>query len=104
MGHLGMSEKERLRKAVFEMVKQGGHLTLIKAAEQAGLSYRQAKRLYRSYRLEGDVALVHKHRGRQSNRRHPQREEIIAQYRERLTGFGPTLAAEYLKRKHCEKT
>src|SRR5581483_2767853 len=96
MGHLVMSEKERLRKAVFEMVKQG-HLTLIKAAEQAGLSYRQAKRLYRSYRLEGDVALVHKHRGRQSNRRHPQREEIIARYRERLTGFGPTLAAEYLE-------
>ena len=31
MGHLVMSEKERLRKAVFEMVKQG-KLTLVMAA------------------------------------------------------------------------
>lgn len=34
MGHLIMSEKERLRKAVFEMVKRGC-LTLSKAAQQA---------------------------------------------------------------------
>ena len=96
MGNLVMSEKERIRKAVFEMVKLG-HLTLTKAAKQAGLSYRQAKRLYKRYKEEGDAALVHKHRGRISNRKHPQQEEIIARYLERYAGFGPTLAAEYLE-------
>jgi transposase len=96
MGHLVMSEKERLRKAVFEMVKQGC-LTLKKAAEQAEMSYRQARRLYKRYKQEGDAALVHKHRGRISNRRHPQQEAILVRYKERYDGFGPTLAAEYLE-------
>lgn len=60
MGHLVMSEKERLRKAVFEMVAQGC-LTLVMAAKQAEISYRQAKRLYKRYKEEGDKGLVNKH-------------------------------------------
>src|ERR1700733_7395583 len=96
MGHLLMSEKERLRKVVFEMVKKGC-LTLKKAAQQAEMSYRQGKRLYKAYKREGDAALVNKHRGRVSNRRYPQREAILERYREKYKGFGPTLAAEYLE-------
>jgi transposase len=96
MGHLVMSEKERLRKALFEMVKQGC-LTLKKATEQAGLSYRQAKRLYKAYKREGDKALVNKHRGRMSNRKHLHQEKVITKYKEKYEGFGPTLAAEYLE-------
>lgn len=96
MGNLVMSEKERLRKAVFEMVKQG-RLTLVMAAKQCGLSYRQAKRVYKRYKEGGDKFLVHKSRGRESNRRHPHRDKIIARYKERYEGFGPTLAAEYLE-------
>jgi len=94
-GHLVMSEKERLRKALMEMVKQG-KLLLNQAAIQCGLSYRQAKRVYRSYKEKGDAGLVHQARGQKSNRRHPHREEIIALYKERYEGFGPTLAAEKL--------
>jgi len=96
MGHLVMSEKERLRKAIFEMVKQGC-LTLIKAAQQTEMSYRQAKRLYKRYKEDGDAALVNRHRGRESNRKHPLQEEIVARYKEKYEGFGPTLAAEYLE-------
>lgn len=96
MGHLVMSEKERLRKAVFEMVKQGC-LTLVKAAGQVELSYRQAKRLYKAYKREGDKALVNKNRGRESNRKHPEQRKILAVYQEKYKGFGPTLAAEYLE-------
>jgi len=40
MGHLVMSEKERQRKAIMEMVKQG-KLTLNQAASQCELGYRQ---------------------------------------------------------------
>jgi transposase len=95
MGHLVMSEKERLRKAMLEMVKQG-KITLGQAARQCAISYRQAKRAYRSYREKGDAGLVHQARGQKSNRRHPHREEIITRYKERYEGFGPTLAAEKL--------
>lgn len=65
MGHLAMSEKAWLRKAVFEMVKQG-RLTLDMAAKQAGISYRQAKRIYKRFKDEGDAGLIHKLSGRDS--------------------------------------
>jgi hypothetical protein len=40
MGVMVMNEKERFRKAIFEMVKQK-KLALIQASIQCGLSYRQ---------------------------------------------------------------
>lgn len=96
MGHLVMSEKERSRKAIMEMVKQGT-LKLNLAAERCGLSYRQAKRVYRNYIEKGDAGLVHQGRGQNSNRKHPHRETIIAYYKEKYEGFGPTLASEKLQ-------
>jgi hypothetical protein len=59
MGHLVMSEKERLHKAVMEMVKQG-KLHLNQAAEQCGLSYRRAKRIYihRTSRCDGYIRAI----------------------------------------------
>ncbi len=95
MGHLLMSEKERLRKAVFEMVKRN-QLPLGKAAQQCGMSYRQASRLYQRYLREGDGGLVHQGRGKSSNRQHAHRQEILARYCADYEGFGPTLAAEKL--------
>jgi len=94
-GHLVMSEKERLRKAMMEMVRQG-KLKLGQAAKQCGLSYCQAKRVYRKYKEEGDAGLVHQARGKKSNRNHPHRNEIIRIYKEKYVGFGPTLASEKL--------
>jgi transposase len=90
-----MSEKERQRKALFEMVKQG-KLTLVQAAIQCNLGYRQALRVYHNYLKKGDAGLVHQARGQKSNRSHPHRAIIITQYQERYEGFGPTLAAEKL--------
>ena len=76
MGHLIMSDKERLRKGLFEMVKQG-KITLTMAATQSSMSYRNAKRLYKRYRREGDTGVVHKARGQASNHGHPYRKKII---------------------------
>lgn len=56
MGVLSMSEKERLRKAVLEMVKQR-RLSLKQGSEQCGLSYRQTLRIYKSYIKRGDAGL-----------------------------------------------
>lgn len=94
-GHLIMSKKERLHLTMIKMVAQG-RVKLKKAADHCQLSYRQAKRLYRRYKVEGDAGLVHQARGRKSNRRHPHRDVIIALYKDKYKGFGPTLAAEKL--------
>jgi transposase len=95
MGVLAMSERERERKVIFEMVRQG-QLSIKKAAVQCGVSYRQALRIYKAYLSKGDTGLIHGYRGRPSNRKHPHRTEIIELYRSKYEGFGPTLASEYL--------
>lgn len=96
-GHLLMSEKERLRKGVFEVVRAGAW-NLVEAAEHLNMSYRQCKRSYKRYVAEGDAGLVHRSRGRPSNRRKDDalREAVLQRYEERYEGFGPTLAAEKL--------
>ena len=96
-GHLVMSEKERRRKVEFEGVREG-RLTIKEAAERIGLSYRQCRRSYKRFHEEGDVGLVHRRRGRRSNRAKPQafKEAVLLQYRERYAGFGPVLTMEKL--------
>jgi len=95
MGHLIMSEKERQLKALLEMVKHG-KLSLSTTSTQLNMSYRQIKRIYKRYKQEGDAGLIHKARGRISNRKNPYREVIIRRYKARYEDFGPTLAAEKL--------
>lgn len=92
-----MSQKERTRLKVLSRVKSG-LLRLVEAAGQMGLGYRQAKRVWQRYRKEGDAGLVHRSRGRRSNRGTPEevRRRALAAYAERYEGFGPTLAAEHL--------
>ncbi|GGI87967.1 helix-turn-helix domain-containing protein [Legionella impletisoli] len=97
MGVLIMSECERQRKAVCEMVNQQ-RITLVQAAEQRGLSYRQILRIYERYKEKGDAGLIHGNRGRVSSRKNTHQETIINRYIERYEGFGPTLASEYLER------
>ncbi len=96
-GHLMMSAKERLRKVEFEGVRKG-RLTIREAAEHLGLSYRQCRRSYKRFREEGDVGLVHRRRGRPSNRAKPQafKKAALLRYQERYEGFGPVLAMEKL--------
>lgn len=95
MGVMAMNEKERLRKAIFEMVNQK-RITLAQACIQCDLSYRQAHRIFERYKKESDAGLIHQSRGQRSNRKHPHRDEIISIYNEKYEGFGPTLASEYL--------
>ena len=96
-GHLLMSGKERIRKVILEGVAEG-RLTIREASARLAISYRQAKRLYKRFRLEGDAGLLHKGRSRPSNRAKPPvlREKAIARYLGRYKGFGPTLACEKL--------
>jgi transposase len=73
-------------------------LTLVQAAEAMGVSYRQAKRIWKRYQKAGDAGLIHCSRGRIGSRRiePEQRQKILRRFRQRYSDFGPTLAAEYL--------
>ena len=97
MERLEMNNRERRRLEVLSRVKRR-EVALTKAAELLHLSYRQVKRVYRRYLREGDRGLVHRLRGRASNRKieETRRRSIVERYREQYGDFGPTLAAEYL--------
>src|SRR5678815_3281813 len=74
-------------------------MTLVAAAGVLRLGYRQMKRVWSRYRDQGDAGLVHRGRGRASNRAKGKelKEKILQRYEERYAGFGPTLACEHLK-------
>src|SRR5208282_3272217 len=95
---LTMSRKERNRLKIMAGVK-AKELSQVQAAELIGLGYRQAKRVWRRYREEGDAGLVHRLRGKPGLRRKPAALrtavlQLCAQ--ERYGDFGPTLMAEEL--------
>jgi transposase-like protein len=97
MGVLTLSAKERKRLELLSRVKEGV-LKLVKVAELSSLSYRQTKRVWKRYRERGDVGLIHRGRGRTSNRRIEGgfRKRVLERYEDRYPDFGPTLASEYL--------
>lgn len=97
---IALSSRERERLKVLHEVEEG-HLKQIEAARRLRLTDRQVRRLQARWRQEGDGGLVHRLRGRRSNRQIPERIEQRALRRLRQTayvGFGPTLAAEHLAR------
>jgi transposase-like protein len=77
-------------------------MTPVEASEVLSLSSRQIRRIMRRVRLEGDKGVIHKSRGRRSNRRIPDaiREKAIQLYRCQYWDFGPTLASEKLLERH----
>ena len=97
-----MSDEEQRRAEVMGRIKKG-EVRLGSGAEMLGISYRQAKRIWRRYRELGKQGVVHGSVGRASNRAKPGefREEVLRLVREKYSGgvgerFGPTLAAEHL--------
>ena len=92
-----MSAKERLRLDALSRVKRK-ELTVVEAAPLMRISLRQARRLWKRFQAQGDRGLVHRLRGRASNRRMPEdlRRRIIKRHQERYADFGPTLACEKL--------
>jgi transposase len=101
-GQLLMTQADRDRLVALKKVKKK-LITQREAAEELGLSIRQVKRLLYALKKRGDKAVVHGLRGKPSNRRI---EEDVEQKAVKVlsmpvyAGFGPTLAAEYLEKKH----
>jgi hypothetical protein len=96
-GHLVMSAKERLRLQEVHGI-QRGETSVTQASLNLGMSVRQTRRIWTRYQSEGDVGLVHRHRGRASQRRLSceHRCAVLAAYERSYLGFGPTLASEKL--------
>src|SRR5215471_1414170 len=95
-----LSAKERERLKVLQQVEEG-HLKQIEAARRLRLTDRHIRRLQQRLRTQGDGGIVHRLRGRRSNRKIPEplRQRAVRQLRQaRYAGFGPTLAAEHLAR------
>jgi hypothetical protein len=95
-----LSQRERDRLKVLHEVKQG-HLTQVEAAGHLHLSDRQVRRLLVRVQAEGDRGVIHRLRGRPSNRKIPvavTQRALRWLGRPCYAGFGPTLAAEHLVR------
>src|SRR5919201_2964866 len=99
---LMMTQADRDRLVALKKAKKK-LITQREAAEELGLSVRHVKRLLSALKKNGDKAVVHGLRGRPSNRKI---EEKIARQAVQILSapvyerFGPTLAAEYLAKKH----
>jgi hypothetical protein len=97
-----MTQKDRDRLVVLKKA-QKRLITQRQAAEELQQTERHTRRLLKKLKEEGDRAVLHGLRGRTSNRRLSEKKRekavrILSQ--EVYRGFGPTLAAEYLAKKH----
>lgn len=100
-----MSQKEiimltpkelRRLKVIQEAINK--YITQKTAAELLSLSQRQIVNLVQRVRKEGDKGIVHKLRGRPSNRKISEKlkDKVIGLYKSKYPDFGPTLASEKL--------
>ena len=95
-----MSQRERERLKVLPEVEHR-HWTQVEAGRRLQLTARHIRRLLGRVRAEGDRGVVHRLRGRPSNRRIAaavQRRALAVLRGRQYAGFGPTLTAEHLAR------
>src|SRR3974390_2804347 len=91
-----MARQEELKRLqVIEKVLEG-ILRQVEAAEILSLRGRQIRRNVKRIRKEGSRGILHRSRGKPSNRRLSDKikERVIRLYRRQYKGFGPTLASE----------
>jgi transposase len=99
-----MTQADRDRLVALKKA-QDGKTTQRQAAEELKIGERQVRRLLVKLRKAGDKAVLHGLRGR-SNRRikeQDQQKAVEILSRDVYKGFGPTLASEYLAKKHSMK-
>jgi hypothetical protein len=97
-----MTQRDRDRLVVLNKAFKG-LITQRQAAAELDLTDRQIRRLLVRMKEVGDRAVIHGLRGRASNRKlseDTRSQAITVLSREVYRGFGPTLASEYLAKKH----
>ncbi len=97
-----MTQADRDRLVTLKKAKKR-LITQREAAAELGIGTRQVKRLLKALKQRGDKAVIHGLRGKPSRRKI---EDSVEQQAVKIlsapvyAGFGPTLAAEYLGKKH----
>jgi len=99
-----MTVTEVTRSEVFSDL-QKKLFTQVKAAEILGISPRQVRRLFRTYKTKGSIALISKKRGKPGNHQLPHglKDLALAIIQEKYRDFGPTFAHEKLVEIHHMK-
>lgn len=94
---INMSLREIKRLKVIQLAIDG-QITQKSVSATLDLSVRQVRRLVQRVREEGDRGILHRSRGRASNRRlcDKLKEQVIKLYSRKYPDFGPTLASEKL--------
>lgn len=97
-----MTQAERDRLVALKKAKKK-LITQKQAGEELGITERHVRRLLRALKRRGDQAVAHGLRGAPSNGKidaDTEREAVAILRRPVYRGFGPTLACEYLAKKH----
>lgn len=97
-----MTQAERDRLVALKKAKKK-LITQKQAAEELGITERHVRRLLRELQRRGDEVVAHGLRGLPSHRKlsaDTEREAVAILSQPVYRGFGPTLAAEYLAKKH----
>lgn len=100
-GILTMSQKEADRIVVLSSI-ESNNLTIEEAARILKISFRQVYRIIKRVKFEGTKGVIHKLRGRRSNRGYPEelKKKITEIYRREYWDYGPTLFSEMLVEYH----
>ncbi len=100
-GVLTLSTKEIDRLMLISQIEQE-KISVLEASSLMELSQRQIYRILKRVKAEGAKGIIHKLRGRISNRGYPGelKEEIIKIYKKRYSDYGPTLFSEMLEEYH----
>jgi transposase len=98
---LTMSIKEIERLKVIQR-KEAGEITVNDMAEILQISQRQTYRILARYRQEGSDGLIHRLRGKGSNRGYSKdiQKQVVLLYKERYWDYEPTLFSERLLENH----
>jgi transposase len=100
-GILTMSQKEADRLKIIGQIETK-KLAVDKGSALMGISPRQTYRILKKLREEGTKGIIHKLRGKESNRGYPKelKEKVIRLYRKECWDYGPTLFSESLLEYH----
>jgi transposase InsO family protein len=100
-GTINLKPKQADQIYIFESILKQ-RITQKEAAEILALSPRQVRRKLKRYIVEGKAGLIHKNKGKASNRKTKEslKDKVIGLLKSIYKGYGPTLASEKLREYH----
>jgi len=96
-GILTMSQREIDRLHIIKKI-EAKEIKVEEGSKLIGISERQTYRVLKKIREEGSKGIIHKLRGKKSNRGYPEelKNKVIGIYRTNYSDYGPSLFSEQL--------